>query len=150
MKKAIKENGARYRGLAICEFLQCLIVISIFRGSIVVSIPACHAGDPGSIPGSGVFFFVFCLRDLPKKKVLAVPGFEPGSSGSQPLMLTTTLYHPITTPSPLYLIFVNVSNVYVGGLAHSVERSVRNRQAGGSKPPSSILFSSVPDRYRAN
>jgi hypothetical protein len=27
------------------------------------------------------------------KKVMAVPGFEPGSSGSQPLMLTTTLYH---------------------------------------------------------
>ena len=25
------------------------------RGSIVVSIPACHAGDPGSIPGLGVF-----------------------------------------------------------------------------------------------
>ena len=23
------------------------------RGSIVVSIPACHAGDPGSIPGRG-------------------------------------------------------------------------------------------------
>ena len=28
-----------------------------FRGSIVVSIPACHAGDPGSIPGLGVFLF---------------------------------------------------------------------------------------------
>ena len=27
------------------------------------------------------------------KKCMAVPGFEPGSSGSQPLMLTTTLYH---------------------------------------------------------
>ena len=26
-----------------------------FRDSIVVSIPACHAGDPGSIPGRGVF-----------------------------------------------------------------------------------------------
>ena len=24
--------------------------------SIVVSIPACHAGDPGSIPGRGAFF----------------------------------------------------------------------------------------------
>ncbi len=31
-----------------------------FRGSIVVSIPACHAGDPGSIPGLGVSFFWFC------------------------------------------------------------------------------------------
>ena len=28
-------------------------------GSIVVSIPACHAGDPGSIPGRGVLLFVF-------------------------------------------------------------------------------------------
>ena len=27
------------------------------------------------------------------QKKMAVPGFEPGSSGSQPLMLTTTLYH---------------------------------------------------------
>jgi hypothetical protein len=27
------------------------------RCSIVVSIPACHAGDPGSIPGNGVFVF---------------------------------------------------------------------------------------------
>ncbi len=30
------------------------------RCSIVVSIPACHAGDPGSIPGSGEALF-FCL-----------------------------------------------------------------------------------------
>jgi hypothetical protein len=29
------------------------------RCSIVVSIPACHAGDPGSIPGNGVFFCIF-------------------------------------------------------------------------------------------
>ena len=29
-----------------------------FRGSIVVSIPACHAGDPGSIPRLGDFLFV--------------------------------------------------------------------------------------------
>ena len=31
----------------------------LIRGSIVVSIPACHAGDPGSIPGFGEFFFLF-------------------------------------------------------------------------------------------
>ena len=31
-----------------------------FLVSIVVSIPACHAGDPGSIPGQGAFFnFIF-------------------------------------------------------------------------------------------
>ena len=28
----------------------------LIRVSIVVSIPACHAGDPGSIPGRGAFF----------------------------------------------------------------------------------------------
>ena len=32
------------------------------RGSIVVSIPACHAGDPGSIPGRGaVFLLLLCI-----------------------------------------------------------------------------------------
>ena len=30
--------------------------ISTSLVSIVVSIPACHAGDPGSIPGRGAFF----------------------------------------------------------------------------------------------
>ncbi|CAD5189888.1 unnamed protein product, partial [Musa acuminata subsp. malaccensis] len=29
------------------------------RCSIVVSIPACHAGDPGSIPGNGVYCYFF-------------------------------------------------------------------------------------------
>ena len=29
---------------------------------------------------------------------MAVPGFEPGSSGPQPLMLTTTLYHHFGNP----------------------------------------------------
>lgn len=32
------------------------------RCSIVVSIPACHAGDPGSIPGNGAFSFYFSFR----------------------------------------------------------------------------------------
>ena len=27
----------------------------------MVSIPACHAGDPGSIPGLGVLLFFFCF-----------------------------------------------------------------------------------------
>ena len=32
-------------------------------GSIVVSISACHAEDPGSIPGrGGHFFFNFCIK----------------------------------------------------------------------------------------
>lgn len=36
------------------EMTQKTITITI-RSSIVASIPACHAGDPGSIPGFGVF-----------------------------------------------------------------------------------------------
>ena len=40
-------------------------------------------------------FFIFLD---PKRQKMAVPGFEPGSSGSQPLMLTTTLYHHIRAP----------------------------------------------------
>ena len=31
---------------------------SSFRGSIVVSISACHAEDPGSIPGGGVYWLL--------------------------------------------------------------------------------------------
>ena len=37
-----------------CKLSECDI-----RSSIVVSIPACHAGDRGSIPRFGVFFFFF-------------------------------------------------------------------------------------------
>ena len=40
-------------------------------------------------------FFSLFWRRLSRVKKMAVPGFEPGSSGSQPLMLTTTLYHHI-------------------------------------------------------
>ena len=37
----------------------------VVLGSIVVSISACHAEDPGSIPGRGVqFFFFFPFRHL--------------------------------------------------------------------------------------
>ncbi|KEH41265.1 hypothetical protein MTR_1g047570 [Medicago truncatula] len=36
-------------------------VATIHRCSIVVSIPACHAGDPGSIPGSGFEPATFAL-----------------------------------------------------------------------------------------
>ena len=42
------------------RFFACFVDIDLtlnamIRGSIVASIPACHAGDPGSIPGRGVF-----------------------------------------------------------------------------------------------
>ena len=32
--------------------------------SIVVSIPACHAGDPGSIPGRGASFRFHCHHSV--------------------------------------------------------------------------------------
>ena len=43
-----------------CPLFICFLYVAppfapiSFRGSIVVSILACHAGDPGSIPGLGV------------------------------------------------------------------------------------------------
>ena len=56
-------------------------MVVAFRDSIVVSISACHADDPGSIPGRGVFFlfgvvFVFVLRsaELQRLHVARVRG----------------------------------------------------------------------------
>ena len=40
------------------SILTCLLV------SIVVSIPACHAGDRGSIPRRGEDIFVFLVKEL--------------------------------------------------------------------------------------
>ena len=40
------------RSLRICSKILARVL-----GSIVVSIPACHAGDRGSIPRRGDFFF---------------------------------------------------------------------------------------------
>ena len=37
---------------------------NLCRDSIAVSIPACHAGDPGSIPGRGyTFLFLIAIRN---------------------------------------------------------------------------------------
>ena len=50
-------SGIRRVTIAPWSHVTCPI-----RGSIVVSIPACHAGNPGSIPGLGAFFWFFvCL-----------------------------------------------------------------------------------------
>ena len=38
-----------------------------FHDSIVVSIPACHAGDRGSIPRRGAFFEKNCIYDYFRK-----------------------------------------------------------------------------------
>ena len=37
------------------------LLYSHFRDSIVVSISACHADDPGSIPGRGVLILIVLL-----------------------------------------------------------------------------------------
>ena len=63
-----------------------------FRDSIVVSIPACHAGDPGSIPGPGVLFLLVNPRASKKSQVL--PGLEPGLQGSKPWVLTNYTIEP--------------------------------------------------------
>ena len=46
-------------------------ILAVVRDSIVVSISACHADDPGSIPGRGVLIFLvknFTKRDPSKPK----------------------------------------------------------------------------------
>ena len=52
--------GACYECDIVCAVDDAAILVSI-----VVSIPACHAGDPGSIPGREDFalcFLLFALR----------------------------------------------------------------------------------------
>ena len=46
----------------------------------MVSIPACHAGDPGSIPGFGEFFLVWACVCV--QKGLTPEGIEPPIFGS--------------------------------------------------------------------
>ena len=43
-----------------CEIV-CVVGVVAILVSIVVSIPACHAGDPGSIPGREAFALCFLL-----------------------------------------------------------------------------------------
>jgi hypothetical protein len=52
--------------IGIIVLVQLLLVLrgKQSRCSIVVSIPACHAGDPGSIPGNGDIFLLFFKRSL--------------------------------------------------------------------------------------
>ena len=57
--------------------------------------------------------------------VVSISGCDPLDPGSNPGTAIT------------FCLLFRLSNI--GGLAHSVERSVRNRQAGGSKPPSSTF-----------
>ena len=59
-----------HRNVIVCAVGGASILVWVVGGaailvSIVVSIPACHAGDPGSIPGREAFalcFLLFALR----------------------------------------------------------------------------------------
>ena len=77
-----------------------------FLDSIVVSIPACHAGDPGSIPGRGaslLFAPFFINQHLPKS-----PSHTPIQAPSTLLPTPYTLYtssdhqHYLSTFIPLF------------------------------------------------
>ena len=48
------KNGKFANYVTFAKF-WCHVAARQIRGSIVVSISACHAEDPGSIPGRGVF-----------------------------------------------------------------------------------------------
>ena len=54
-------------------------ISSMIRDSIVVSIPACHAGDPGSIPGGRDFGTRPRNRGL-TVRILALQASGPGST----------------------------------------------------------------------
>ena len=62
----------------------------MFRGSIVVSIPACHAGDRGSIPRHGVLFYQLSLRGR--------PGFDSSPQSSFFLSVTHAVISHYTNP----------------------------------------------------
>ena len=52
----VRRAGALGLGTLDTAVISPFLPIHQIRGSIVVSIPACHAGDPDSIPGRGVLF----------------------------------------------------------------------------------------------
>jgi hypothetical protein len=66
--------------ISIC-FISSFCYLQQIRDSIVVSISACHAEDPGSIPGRGVLFSIL-LQDAFDRTAfekMVPPGLEPGT-----------------------------------------------------------------------
>ena len=53
----LKENSLRASLRPFVLLLKQAVTFQSILGSIVVSISACHAEDPGSIPGRGGHFF---------------------------------------------------------------------------------------------
>ena len=51
--RIVEQNTTEIRTLALALGEIPADAFASIRGSIVASIPACHAGDPGSIPGRG-------------------------------------------------------------------------------------------------
>jgi len=72
-----------------------------FFGSIVVSIPACHAGDPGSIPGRRGFFFRILVAVI--------------SNSHQAEVVTGALYtfNCATAPPPPILVYPKSTHVVI-------------------------------------
>ncbi len=71
LKKTFNQILFRYKQNSSVSLFTHRGVLS--RCSIVVSIPACHAGDPGSIPGSGALsssevFFLPCMGSQQRKE----------------------------------------------------------------------------------
>ena len=60
------ENSKKKRVIPKENMIQFMSSDITIRDSIVVIIPACHAGNPGSIPGLGVFYFnnEYCIINL--------------------------------------------------------------------------------------
>ena len=53
MRFATMRVGERWRGIHLARQDASFSGLTSIRGSIVASISACHADDPGSIPGRG-------------------------------------------------------------------------------------------------
>ena len=52
------------------------LTVKCLHDSIVVSIPACHAGDRGSIPRRGAFFYFLEIQMLAFQRKIFIPLVE--------------------------------------------------------------------------
>ena len=59
-KEPRRESEAREAKMFDNQHVVAWVEGKQIRGSIVVSISACHAEDPGSIPGRGMFAYLVC------------------------------------------------------------------------------------------
>ena len=123
-----------------------------FRGSIVVSISACHAEDPGSIPGRGVFRFWraatpaldahTCLRAARWRRVrpgfFAVPVWQwRGSLGSTCLLSNSVLES--VPPSNRILLFAPPTEGGISRGAREACRAAHLRRSNGCGTSAGVL-----------